>query len=244
MARLHFKTIENIRDFTGIRRRDASVINESACIRSSHLADLSDEEMELLYKEMNVRTVIDLRTTMEIREKPDRIPEGVAYYHVPLIDESMMGITHEEETDMTEKIREIPEMEQMYRELMKSDFTENGLREVFRIIRERTAVGTVLWHCTEGKDRCGIVSALYLTSAGVDFKAVLKDYMMTKRTAGPKACKYFWMILLFRHDRKLARAVSLAYDVKPKYLKAAFEEIENKYGSVENFLKLIGAENL
>lgn len=41
--------------------------------------------------------------------------------------------------------------------------------------------GSVLWHCTEGKDRCGLLSAVLLLTLGVKRSTIMEDYLLTNR---------------------------------------------------------------
>lgn len=234
--RIKLKGVKNIRNFVGIKRADGTVIDSDKYIRSSNLNGLTDEDMKVLYGDMNVRTVIDLRTSKEIAEKPDRIPEGVEYVSIPLLDDSAFGITHEEgkEEDIN-----IPDMVELYRGLVTNEASVQGFRKVFEIIRScEDKDGAVLWHCTEGKDRCGLTSAMFLALNGVDYKIIQKEYLMTKRVSRIRSRKYFWLVIIFKRNLKMALALRKAFDVEAAYLRAAFEEIDKIYGSVDKFLDI------
>ncbi|MBC8931267.1 tyrosine/lipid phosphatase LipA, partial [Escherichia coli] len=41
--------------------------------------------------------------------------------------------------------------------------------------------GSVLWHCTAGKDRAGFGTALVLSALGVDKNTVIDDYMLSNK---------------------------------------------------------------
>ncbi len=56
-------------------------------------------------------------------------------------------------------------MTQLYRRIVTDDFSISQLSRALKKIISCDD-GAVLWHCTEGKDRCGIVSALVLSPAG------------------------------------------------------------------------------
>lgn len=43
--------------------------------------------------------------------------------------------------------------------------------------------GAVLWHCTEGKDRCGLLSATILFLLDVSEDDVMEDYLKTNKAA-------------------------------------------------------------
>lgn len=46
-----------------------------------------------------------------------------------------------------------------------------------------TENGSVLWHCTEGKDRCGLLSAIILFLLDVSEEDVMEDYLKTNKAA-------------------------------------------------------------
>ena len=56
--------------------------------------------------------------------------------------------------------------------------------------------GGVLWHCTEGKDRCGLLSAVLLSALGIEYGTIMEDYMLTNEINKVKVEKYYQMILL------------------------------------------------
>ncbi len=56
----------------------------------------------------------------------------------------------------------------------------NGARGIVRVIEAVAAAdGSVLVHCTAGKDRTGVSVALLLTLVGIDRAAVVTDYVAT-----------------------------------------------------------------
>ena len=105
---------DNARDFRGIsiQREDGVFkISSKRFIRSNKLSELTDEDIRVLIKDYDLRKVIDLRTNAEKNGKPDRVIPGVEYVHIPLVQESTIGITHETNTDMQAAgLVAIPEM--------------------------------------------------------------------------------------------------------------------------------------
>lgn len=57
------------------------------------------------------------------------------------------------------------------RDIVTDDYSVSQLKKVFEVIADTDREKAVLWHCTEGKDRCGITSALFLSLMNVDTKA-------------------------------------------------------------------------
>lgn len=70
---------DNIRNFTGIINSQGKTIVNPALIRSNLLNSITKEDIRILTEQYKLKKVIDLRTEMEVHEKPDiRIP-GVEY---------------------------------------------------------------------------------------------------------------------------------------------------------------------
>jgi protein-tyrosine phosphatase len=94
---LEFDTLNNIRDLGGARAGDGRTIRTGRLIRSGHLAAVSRRDRERLSG--LVDTVLDLRTSGERREQPDRDIPGAVSYHIPIMDELAPGVTREEAAD-------------------------------------------------------------------------------------------------------------------------------------------------
>lgn len=131
----------------------------------------------------------------------------------------------------------LPDMKDLYREMAGSAYTTGQLKKVFEEIFRKFDDGAVLWHCTEGKDRCGIVSALFLYLLDFDWNEILKDYLLTNKSARFRAMKYFGLTWLTTGDRALAGAIRSAYMADESYLKEYWTAIEEKYGSMDDFLR-------
>lgn len=274
---IRLEKIKNVRDLGGIVNREGKKIREGLFIRSSVLYELSEKDKDTLARVRDLKRVIDLRTDKEMAERPDTRIEGVEYIHVPLLNESVMGITHEEETERYNG-HWIPEMPSLYRNFVTKDFAVEGLKRALHIIcdhacntngiskaplgtaleahrvsapgsadgenanksdgqRVPASNGSVLWHCTEGKDRCGILSALLLSILDVDNESIMQDYLMTNKVAIAKSRRYYYMILLTKRDKRMAKSVREAYRAERAYLQSAFDAIDERYGSMDAFLK-------
>lgn len=232
------KSVKNIRTFEGIPAEDGRVIASSAFIRSGALDKLTAKDKAILLGEAGLRTVIDLRTDQERAEKPNVDLEGVETVHIPLLNESVLGITHEGDTDRAARQEDmIPDMPAMYAAIVTNDLAVEGIRRAFEIILEAPEKGAVLWHCTEGKDRSGILSALFLMLLGVGPERVLADYMLTGAAAEKKARRMYMLVLLARRDRRMAEKVRAAYRADERYLRAMIDAVSKQCGSVESFFR-------
>ena len=70
---------------------------------------------------------------------------------------------------------------------------------------------SVLWHCTEGKDRCGLITAMLFSVLGVRCVVIMEDYMLTNDVNEPKAEVIYQQVLLAGKSEVEAKAVENAF---------------------------------
>ena len=69
-------------------------------------------------------------------------------------------------------------MQSIYSDFVRSEFSSVQLRKFFSMLLDDRG-GATLWHCTAGKDRVGVATALLLTILGAEEEAIYADYMRT-----------------------------------------------------------------
>lgn len=237
MRRIELLGANNARNFVGLTNKDGLKIQNPLYIRSNGLSDLTPEDVATL-KEQQLRRVIDLRTHSELREKPNVQIEGVEYIHIPLIDESALGITHDEET--RRKLEENPtyvlDLEAMYVQLVTNESAVSQMAKVFDVILSADE-GATLWHCAAGKDRCGLVSALFLKLLDVDEKVIEEDYLLTNENSRPQADAIYEAVLKKTGDPDIAEHYRMLELADLAFMEAAVRAIEEKWVSVDHFIE-------
>ncbi|MCQ2466847.1 MAG: tyrosine-protein phosphatase [Clostridia bacterium] len=228
--------IRNIRDFSVYVNKDGKKLRANQFYRSAALISLKDKDISFL-NSIRPLTVIDLRSETEINEKPDYKLDK--YIHVPILPEDSPGVSHSNDAD-NRMAKDVPNMIELYSDFIRDDYCVNGLGTALNAICDLDREGSILWHCSEGKDRCGLVSALFLKLLDYDDEVILTDYLKSRKSANRKAYKYYWLVLFMRKDRVLANAVKEAFFVKKEYLQAALDQIINRFGSYEAFYEYIG----
>ena len=71
-------------------------------------------------------------------------------------------------------------MEEVYERMMLDEQSQRGFAQFFDDVLAAED-GSVLWHCTIGKDRAGLAAALLLHALGVKREAVEQDYLATNK---------------------------------------------------------------
>ena len=202
--------IRNIRDLSEIANEDGIALRRNCLIRSGHLHHAQPEELR------GVSAVIDLRTPVETEKMPDRLPEWVSYHHIPLFDEAAAGITRKK------NLSAVPDMRALYRTMIENEAFRGHIQEVLSLICTHDYTGgAVLWHCTAGKDRCGVISALVLRALGVSREAVMRDYLRSNDTCAEEAETVYRKLLQDGHPEHMANSVREVFFARPEYLQAA-----------------------
>lgn len=235
MNKIYLKGANNARDFGGIRNVEGKIIKENLFLRSNALDKLTKKDVEVL-KAKNIRTIIDLRTYVEKTNKPNVKIDGVEYIHIPVFAEEVMGITHENNKDPRKMLDCLPDMTELFRVMVSKEECISQFKKVFEVITDESREGAILWHCTEGKDRCGLTSAFFLFLLGVSREEVWKDFDNTNIASVKKARKLGGLTYLVRRDKALAKQVYDIFLAKEEYFTAAIETIDEKWGGIDAFL--------
>mgnify|MGYP002620779075 FL=1 len=208
--------IQNKRDLGGLETEDGKRIKPRCLIRSAHLYQATGADLD------GIATIIDLRTPGERSQAPDQT-YGREYLPLPVFTDEQAGISHE--TEVSTQL--LPEMTDLYRQVVIECADSFG--KILRAIMEHDySKGAVLWHCTEGKDRCGLTSALILESLGVSREAIMEDYLKTNLVNLPKAIRAHDR-LLPTHGKEMAEAAYKAYIADKSYLRAAWGAMGENY---------------
>ena len=170
ISRITFEQLKNTRDLGQFTAMDGRRIRPRHLLRSGNLHALSLEDRAILQNDYQIKTVIDFRTETEREHEPDTKISGVTYHWIPILDEATMGITHEESGKsgmeqlisllMNEGFDAKQYMIATYRQLVNNSYSRGHYRRFFDILLTAPTDGAVLWHCSAGKDRVGIIATV------------------------------------------------------------------------------------
>ena len=212
--------ILNMRDLGGIRTADGKTIRQGCLVRSAKLENAEEQDLA------GISEVIDLRTQGEREEIPDLLC-GRAVQAIPIFDNVRSGVSHEREAERKAERKGPPDMGSLYIWMMR-EHRDSFAKVLTAIMRHDYSEGAVLWHCTEGKDRCGITTALVLEMLGADRAAIMEDYLKTNVTSLPRAAAIREQLAPVRGE-KFAQSVYRAYIADESYLEAAWAAMGRGY---------------
>lgn len=235
MGVIKLRHVKNYRDLGGIKTLDGREIKPHMLIRGTTLFAPGPRSVAKLKEEYNLKTLIDLRTNKERQEKPDVEIEGVNVFHMPLIDESTVGISHEKKVRSMKTLVMMPPMADLYVQMVTKGSLENLVGILKFILTLPQEKFSVAFHCTAGKDRTGVVAALLLSFLGVERDTVIHDYLLTNKNVRFKANIAYIGLLLSKLNHKLASKIKHYFMAEPDFIKASLNQLEKDFGSLDNF---------
>lgn len=223
---------------------DGRKIRYGKLIRSGKLYNLPDETVQKL-NAMGLSDILDLRIGTERDGCPDVELEGVKNHWLPLLCTATPGITREKNMAKTmyKESRRLRKefgsadnyMIQMYQNILFMPESQERLKKALRLIID--AEGGVLWHCSGGKDRAGLVAMLVECLLGVELSIVYEDYKISYHFHRKK---YFWNkfgMMVVPFPPGFRSILCALMDAKQKYIQTAVEEIVERYGSVREYCR-------
>ncbi len=209
-----FEHMMNMRDLGGYPAENGGVTKFGRILRSDVPARLLGQELERV-KAIGVTTIIDLRHGVEIERTPCAFAgaDGFIYHRCPLIGSTFVPDAEED-------------VGKFYVDMAGNTEAMAG---VMRIIA--AAPGGVLFHCTAGKDRTGVVAALLLMLAGVRDVDIIADYQVTEtyiREMTEKAKQNGQMLAAW-----MGRS-------RPMYIESFLNGFRERFTSIADYMKLLG----
>ena len=229
-----FEGARNCRDIGGILSSDGWRVKTGHILRSDSLHSLSVGDIRKLQDICHLSLVIDLRNAVEFEEKPDIQIPNVRYLHVPLFQDSVIGMTRE--NGVLEAARHVPDMSMLYRLIVSEPYSVSQVSVAIREIMGCTA-GSVVFHCTAGKDRTGIITMLLYGLLDVSENMIIEDYLKSNETAVSDAQAHYEMVLEATGDETTAEGIRKAYIADEDYLKSALDYIHSEYGSIQDYCR-------
>lgn len=157
----------NARDLGGLRTRDGREILRGALVRADALDRLSRGGWDALHAH-GVRTVIDLRNEDE---------RGAAVSRPPDLTTVHLALDGMEYRDFWDYWENGPQFgTPLYYGPFLQRFPDRVVSVIAAIARARP--GGVLFHCSVGRDRTGLVAVILLSLLGVGNEDIADDYVL------------------------------------------------------------------
>ena len=156
------KTTQNTRDLGGYRTKAGTFTREGVILRSDVQNYPSERDYDYL-KTHGITTIIDMRGQKDVERKPSGFAEKEDFTYFNFQIDEGSGVPESMEA-----------VSQSYLNIASA----KAMPHVFQCIAN--AKSGVMFNCTAGKDRTGVVSAILLLHAGVCDKDIVDNYVLTK----------------------------------------------------------------
>lgn len=233
---LEIKKVTNFRTIGNIKNVDGRILKEGKFYRSAHLHKLKKRSIKTL-ENLGIKEIIDLRNSKEISQRPDVIPQNVDHKNYSAFEDEGDQLDQAKKLVLKGKVKGT-DADQRMLDFYKTYATENP-EIIKKIIHEiLDSEDPVLYHCTAGKDRTGIITALILTILKFDTATINNDYLLSNNYRQKMVQKRLHLAndLHFIYPKMDLNVIEKLSWVEKDYLKAAFLEINKKYGSIDIYI--------
>ncbi len=223
---LNLQTLYNVRDLGGHNTLDAKTTRCGRFLRADAPVSLSRADQALLLS-YPIRHIIDLRSQSEVDKQPNMLRNhpDVKYENIPLLGKDL-------EQDLIRLQKKNShrgfELVDLYVHIL--DQSQSAIGKVLLSMAWTSSVA-VLFHCTHGKDRTGIITALLLRLAGVDEEQVIEDYRISEARLDP------WFSTFIADIPEADRRFFIT---PPRYMRQTLQHLAGQYGTVQDYLLRCG----
>ncbi len=247
---LVFDGIENARELGGLVMQDGRTIREGVLVRSGELSKASDADVALLKERFALTDVFDFRFELERSRKPDREMEGVTNTWLSTLPQAFLSAFASGRADSTtvqsasllEALASYafhPQAQEMAQKLYPAIVTDTTSQkrygEFLRGVLE--AKGGALWHCSQGKDRCGWGSAFVLAALGAGRETIVEDFALSN-VSYEKAVEALSAQVVQKGGGEPELAfIRAMVGVSVENFERTLEMIESQYGSLPAYLE-------
>lgn len=213
MIRSLLNTTQNTRDLGGYITRSGKQTRYDSILRSDVQNYPSEEDFEYL-KSKNITTIIDMRGQKDVDRKPSGFAgrSDFAYYNFQI----------DEGSGVPESVEAVPIS---YMNIVKA----KAMPEVFKCIAN--AKTGVMFNCTAGKDRTGVVAAILLLHVGVCDEDIIENYVLTKEYGKER------LELVHKNFPEIDMNIITPCE---KFMKEFLRLFREEYGDTGTYFKSIG----
>jgi protein-tyrosine phosphatase len=215
----------NFRDLGGYTTVDGQRTRWRVLFRADGLGELTQADLTIL-RELGICTVVDLRSGDEVEQSRfDVDAHPVTFHHFPFI-------------------KSLPNVEEFERApgFLGDQYTEMLDEATSQIVGALTALAApdarpAVFHCTAGKDRTGLLSALVLSLLGVPEETVVADYALSGEAMARLRAK---LIVKYPDGKLLITDSDSIFSADPANMVALFAHLRARYGTVADYAAKIG----
>lgn len=247
---LSFEGIENARELGGLVMQDGRSIRRSALVRSGDLSKASDRDVAVLKDRFALSDVFDFRFEAERSSNPDREMEGVTNTWLSTLPQAFLvsftagraDTTTTQSIDLLEALTQYsfhPKAQEMAVRLYPAIVSDTTSQQRYGAFLRGVlnAKGGALWHCSQGKDRCGWGSAFVLAALGASRKTIVEDFALSNISYAQTVDVISAKILERGGGEAELSFIRSMVGVSVENFESTLDMIDAQYGSLQNYLE-------
>ena len=224
IRRIPLEGLSNFRDLGGYKVGKRHAVKRRRIFRSDTLANLTENDIQTI-EELGIAAVCDLRYGDERRNEPSRLLGH------PKIEVLELGFESRPGESFLDSLQAFEDAADAAHRYLLDNYRQYPFlyAHAYRKIFGRLLNGDrIVIHCTAGKDRAGLASAIVLRALGVSEETVLSDYLLTNE---------FWDRGGRERPGMDPQTVTMIFSAREDYFRTAFNAIAKKYETLQNYLK-------
>ena len=231
---INFEEVLNFRDLGGYRTHDGRQVAWRRIFRSGEMLRMTSNDMTCLKEEIKLNSVIDLRNPrgQEQQEEIELLDKvGAKYYNVPFRDSSL-----EKEIKLYKDFSSMGEV-YLYR-IKQKEFSKRLLKalEIIAVVDNYPLV----FHCSVGKDRSGILAAVILGTLDITDEDIITDYILSAKSMKAIMNRVFSDPEVPEYVKTLP---GYTWEAVPESMVIFLAGIRQEYGSIREYVQKQGADS-
>ena len=205
--------------------------------------------MSVLKERFGLTDVFDFRFEMERSRKPDREIEGVKNTWLSTLPQAFLKAFASGRADSTTvqsaslmdalvSYAFRPQAQEMagklYPAIVSDTTSQRRYGEFLRGVLE--ADGGVLWHCSQGKDRCGWGSAFVLAALGASREVIVEDFDLSNQSYARQVEVLSAKVRERGGNEEAVAFIRAMVGVSRENFEATLDLIDQKYGSLSQYV--------
>lgn len=229
---INITSVLNFRDAGGLKLIGGGTMRKGLIYRSASPDRINGKDFKKL-QALGIKTIADLRDPAEFSKRKTKIP-GIRIINLPLSFES---VTRERLRPLMKRSYDAGAINQvingLYIDIVDAVRPVLGMTAELILDPDNTPL---LIHCQAGKDRTGVLSALFQMIAGADREEIIRDYMASNESIVPHYIKLLRIRKFITLGLFPADSVLHAITQKKEDIITALDRIDNHYGGINEYL--------
>ena len=247
---LSFEGIENARELGGLKMQDGRTVVSGKLVRSGELSKATDADVAILKDRFGLTNVYDFRFERERSGKPDREIEGVENTWLSTLPQAFLAAFASGRADSTTvqsanlmdalaKYAFVPQAQEMAAKLYPAIVMDTTSQKRYGAFLRGVlkADGGALWHCSQGKDRCGWGSAFVLASLGASRETIVEDFAQSNVSYAPLVEAMSAKVIENGGGEAELGFIRAMVGVNVENFESTLDLIDAQYGSLQAYLE-------